>query len=485
VSAKQLLLEAAPDTALPGLQVKFGSQAEGHPDLLDPMVVPVVSGLSLRSNFAWALAGNVVYAVCQWGMIVALAKLGSSFMIGQFSLGLAIATPVLMFTNLHLRAVQASDARRFYSFGEYLQLRSVMTLAAIAVIGGIACLEHYERQTTMVILAVALAKGIEALSDIHYGLFQLNDRLDHTGASMMLRGAFSVVALSAGLYLTRDIFWACVGLALVWLAALLLFDFRRGRRFVAISEKFQQDSSWKNSWQSEYRTKGFRRHWNLMRLALPLGLVTTMASINLNMPRYFIESRMGEHQLGIFSALAYATVAITLVSDSLGQCAIPRMSRLYASGQLAEFRSALLQLSAIGGVLGLVGLAVARIIGTRLLAMFYSREYAAASQVFIVLMVATAIHCVAGVLTSGIVSARCFRIQVPMFALVMGSSALACWRLVPTSGLAGGALAMVVGAVVRLLLATAVVSYLFLVHAKHMAGHQVPDTRVDEWNSAL
>ena len=219
-----------------------------------------------------------------------------------------------------------------------------------------------------------------------------------------------------------------------------------------------------------------------MRLALPLGLVTTMASINLNMPRYFIASRMGEHQLGIFSALAYATVAITLVSDSLGQCAIPRMSRLYASGQLAEFRSALLQLSAIGAVLGLVGLAVARIMGARLLAMFYSREYAAASQVFIVLMLATAIHCVGGVLTSGIVSARCFRIQVPMFALVMGSSALACWRLVPTSGLAGGALAMVVGAVVRLLLATAVVSYLFLVHAKQMA---VPDTRVDEWNSAL
>jgi O-antigen/teichoic acid export membrane protein len=483
VSAKQSLLESTPGAALPGVLVKI-EPAQGRPGFLNPTVAPV-PGLSLRSNFSWALAGNVVYAVCQWGMIVALAKLGSSFMIGQFSLGLAIATPVLMFTNLHLRAVQASDAQRLYSFGEYLQLRSVMTLAAIAVIVGIACFERYERQTTMVILAVALAKGIEALSDIHYGLFQLNDRLDQTGASMMLRGAFSVVALSAGLYLTRDIFWACVGLALVWLGALLFFDIRRGRRFVTLSQKFQQPSSWKHSWQAGYRTKGFRRHWNLMRLALPLGLVTTMASINLNMPRYFIESRMGVHQLGIFSALAYATVAITLVSDSLGQSAIPLMSRLYASGQLAEFRAALVQLSIIGGALGLVGLAAARIVGTRLLTIFYSREYAAASRVFIVLMIATAIHCVGGVLTSGIMSARCFRVQVPMFALVTGSSALACWRLVPTWGLAGGAMAMVVGAVVRLLLAAAVVSYLFLVHAKGVAGLRAPHTRVDEWNSAL
>ena len=64
-------------------------------------ITSVMPGLSLRSNFVWILTGNLVYAACQWGMIVALAKLGSSFMVGQFSLGLAIATPVLKFTNLH------------------------------------------------------------------------------------------------------------------------------------------------------------------------------------------------------------------------------------------------------------------------------------------------------------------------------------------------------------------------------------------------
>ncbi len=72
--------------------------------------------LSLRSNFAWAVCGNAVYAICQWGMIVALAKLGSALMVGQFSLGLAIVTPVFMLSNLDLRAVQATDARRQFRF---------------------------------------------------------------------------------------------------------------------------------------------------------------------------------------------------------------------------------------------------------------------------------------------------------------------------------------------------------------------------------
>jgi O-antigen/teichoic acid export membrane protein len=388
-----------------------------------------------------------------------------------------------MFTNLHLRAVQATDAKRLYSFGEYLQLRSVLTLAAIVVIAGITWFENYGRQTTSIILAVAVAKGIETLSDIHYGLFQVNDRLDQTGISMMLRGAFSVFALSVGLYLTHDVFWGCIGLALVWLAAFLLFDVRRGRRFT--SQTFLQALTWASLWQREYRTRLLQRQWNLIRLALPLGIVTTMASINLNLPRYFIEARMGVHELGIFSALAYATVAMTLVGDSLGHCAIPRLSRLYARGQLAEFRSLLFQLLAIGCALGLAGLAIAQVLGAQMLAAFYSPEYAASSRVFVVIMVATAIHCVAGMLTSGIMSARFFAVQVPMFALVVVSTALACYRWVPTSGLIGGAEAMVVGAVLRLLLAASVVIYLFVVLAKHPPEHPVSRARIEEWNTSV
>ena len=86
------------------------------------------------------------------------------------------------------------------------------------------------------ILAVALAKAVETLSDIHYGLFQLNDRLDQTGRSMMLRGVLSVSALAITLYFIPDVFWGCMCVALAWALALVLFDVRRGRRLLACTE---------------------------------------------------------------------------------------------------------------------------------------------------------------------------------------------------------------------------------------------------------
>jgi O-antigen/teichoic acid export membrane protein len=410
-------------------------------------------GLSLRLNFAWILAGNLVFAICQWGAIVALAKLGSSFIVGQFSLGLAISTPVLMLTNLQLRAVQATDSRRLYSFGEYLRLRSILTLVGLMAIACIAWFGHYERQTAMVILLVAVAKGIETVSDIHYGLFQLNDRLDQSGKSMMLRGILSVAALSTALYLTRSLLWGSGALALVWIAALLFFDVRHGRRFVEGYPKFAGNA-------------GPGRRWDLIRIALPLGIATTMAALNLNMPRYFIHARLGERQLGIYSALAYTTVAMILVSDSLGHCAIPRLSRLYHGDRLAEFRSLLLRLITAGALLGIGGVVVVQFLGPRLLALIYGSEYAAHFRIFLLLILAAAIYCVACMLTIAITSARCFRIQVPLYAMVVGSNALACARWVPSAGLAGGAAAMLVAATVHFVLGAVVVGGLLRMKTK-------------------
>ncbi len=400
---------------------------------------PAMPALSLRSNFAWAVAGNTVYAVCQWGMIVALAKFGSSLMIGQFSLGLAIVTPVLMLTNLDLRAVQATDSRRQYLFREYLRLRLFSTLTGLAAIGAIVWIGRYEHRTAAVVLAVALAKAVETLSDIHYGLFQLNDRLNQTGRSMMLRGLLSVTALTAGLYLLHDVFWGCMSVALAWVAVLICFDAPCGRRLVSYTER---------AGPSE-RT-GLLRQVRLLFVALPLGIVTTVASLNLHMPRYFVQARMGERQLGIFSAMAYATVSLTLVGDSLGNSAIPKLSRLFAAGQFAEYRALIWRLLSLGVAIGSLALALARAFGSSLLTDFYNTEYAAYAGVFTLLMAAAAIHFIASMLTAGITSARRFRIQVPLYVLTAAATAWGCARWVPSMGLAGAALGVICGAVVRL-----------------------------------
>jgi O-antigen/teichoic acid export membrane protein len=65
---------------------------------------------------------------------------------------------------------------------------------------------------SFVIALVGLAKSIESISDLFYGLFQMNDRLDQIGKSMIIKGFISVLGFSAGLYLGHHILWAIAGI---------------------------------------------------------------------------------------------------------------------------------------------------------------------------------------------------------------------------------------------------------------------------------
>ena len=131
--------------------------------------VAAVAAPPLRVSFSWTLAGNVIYAACQFGMLSVLAKLGSPLIVGQYALGLAITAPVFMLTNLQLRGVQATDARHEYGFADYFTLRLISTLLGTLVILVITALAHYDTTTKAVILLLAAAKAIETVSDVIAG----------------------------------------------------------------------------------------------------------------------------------------------------------------------------------------------------------------------------------------------------------------------------------------------------------------------------
>src|SRR5947209_7215699 len=102
-----------------------------------PKALRVDSGAPVRSlshNLQWTIAGNVVYACTQWGILVLLAHLGDAAVVGRFSLGLAITAPIMLFAGLSLRTVQATDARREFLFADYAGLRLLMVAIALSAI---------------------------------------------------------------------------------------------------------------------------------------------------------------------------------------------------------------------------------------------------------------------------------------------------------------------------------------------------------------
>jgi O-antigen/teichoic acid export membrane protein len=417
--------------------------------------------LTLRVNFLWTLIGNVIYAACQWGMLVALAKLGTPQLVGEFALAMAITAPIVLGAGLSLRSVQATDAASEYPFGDYLLVRLLTTAAAGAVIVGIVWFSHYGWHKAAIILVVGLAKAFESISDIFYGLLQQHERMDRIAASMMIKGPLSLVALGAAIYLSGDLLLGVCGLAAAWLLLLIVYDARNGASVLKAAPNLEHTpvkfgSALARRLQVSWRPRALLA---LTLLALPVGIVMAIVSFNTNIPRYFIEHDLGAWDLGIFAAVAYPLAAGTIVVNALGQSAAPRLARYYADRDYRAFSSLIRKLLCLDLAIGVSGILLIWWAGRPILLLLYRPEYANSTGVFLWLGVAAGISYLASLLGYAMTAARYFRAQLPVFLIATLVTAVGCTILVPRYQLSGAAMAMILAAISQAIGSVAVITH--------------------------
>jgi len=395
----------------------------------------------LRHNFLWILLGRGVQAASQWGIVIVLAKLGNAEMVGRYALALAVSAPVILFCELKLREVQASDTNDLHHFRDYLSLRSVTLTLALLGILAVVLGSGYARAATGVILAVGLCKAVESVSDILFGLMQKHEKMQYIAISLMLRGVLSLVALSVVLYLLRDLLWAVAAMLGVDLVLLLTFDLTNARRMPDYRHSRTNQGAW-------YQWGALR---SLAQLAFPLGFGAALASLTLNAPRYVLARYHGDAALGYFAAVSYLPFAGTLAIEAMGQSALPRLARYYRE-DLPAYRRLLARMLGLTVVLGSCGILFAVVLGPRFLALAYRPEYARYSGVFVWMMLAGCMLYLCSIVGISLTARRALKVQMQIAIAVFASTVLACFLLVPAHAERGAAWSFLIGCAVWLAL---------------------------------
>jgi O-antigen/teichoic acid export membrane protein len=392
---------------------------------------------SLRANFAWTFAGNVLYGACQWGMLSVLAKLGNASIVGQFTLGLAVAAPVFMFTNLQLRAVQATDVSAETGFANYFTLRLLATLLGLIVVVALLPFAGASSAVRVVILLVSVSKCVECMSDVTAGLLQREEQLKRVAISLMMRGVASVLVFSLTFAYFRNLALAVAAMSVVWLAVLLSYDVRNVRALIGRHDPFFR----------------FDRHelWRLTMLGLPLGWVVFFGCLSVNIPRYFLQHYIGLADQGIYASLAYLVIAINMVVSALSVSVTTHLARLFADGDHRQFVRLLTKLSLLGVLIAVVGVPLTFLVGRPLLTLLYRREYADHVGLLALLVGIAGLTTIGNFLFCGLTAARTFRVQVPIYIvqLVIGVAGAALF--VPMLGLIGAGIALLLSAAVVVL----------------------------------
>lgn len=406
--------------------------------------------LSLRRNVSWTFAGNVVYSGGQMVIFILLAKLLDAERVGLYVLGLAITTPVFIFSNFGLRPVLATDARTPRPFSHYFTLRLILTALALLVSGGIILFGGYRGSAAAIIGAIAISKAIEAISDVFYGLFQQNERLDLMARSLILRSVAMMPACAAGVYITGTAHWGIAGIILSWLAVLLAHDYPRGR---LLTGSFKRGGDGRSGFLQFDR----RSLLPLAGLAFPLAIATVLHSLQLQVPRYLIEHFLGVALLGIYAGMSYPMFALRTVVAALGESAAQRLARLHAEARRTEYLRLLLTLTGIGVAGGIAMVMVIAVAGRQLILLLYKPEFATHVEAFVWIAAAWAASFVLSFAGYGITALRLFRVIPVLIAMAtLGTAGFGVW-LIPEYGLIGAAWAVLAAEGVMLPIYAAVI----------------------------
>ena len=380
-----------------------------------------------RGSLFFAFSSNVVYALSQAAMLVVLAKFGTPAMVGQFGLGLALTTPVLLLSKLQLRSAIVTDVEGEYSFADYARLRLVTTLAAIAVVACLLAASGPASGTTRVVLAVALVKAIEGASDLCSGVLQKHGQWGRIAFSACIKGVTAPFALWAGLTWFASPAVGLLGVAGCYAIVVALYESRWVRSLVA---------------GESARPLGWGSVKTLLRLTLPLGVVATLLSLHVNLPRYVVSAHLGVEALGYYTALTHLMVTGNTLVQALGQAGLASLARSHGIGRQA-FLHLLGYLLFAAFLVGLACLGAALILGSEILSFVYRKEYAGYADVFIWLSVGAVLTYLSSVLGYALTAARLFRVQVPLYAASAAVCVVASLAWVPSFGLKGAAFATI------------------------------------------
>jgi O-antigen/teichoic acid export membrane protein len=399
-----------------------------------PRTISAVEGdtRSLFGNFASVLFGRLFAALSMWLALVFLAKVSGPASVGIYALAQTVCIPLSEVAKTGLREIYSSDAAVAERFGDYFGFRLIAALVAFAAMAVSGLIQADAAAVLAVIVIYALVRCIDLISDIIYGLFQAQERMDYIGRSLCLIGPASMLLFSLGYWLTGSLVVAVAGQLVAQLGVLFLHDIPLGRHRGRI---FAPDA---------FRPRAsLIALLGMLRPAFPLTIATGLAMVAVYLPRMVVESELDVAALGFFAAIVALAMVPNRLVNTLGMAASVRLARLHREGDVRAFLRLLGGLTAIVAAGGALGLLIVALYGRIILTVVYTEDYAAHQPLLLWAGTAAVLRSLADVLKFGVVASRRFWWIAGPYGAAAAIAVAACFTLIPAHGLIGAGISLV------------------------------------------
>lgn len=265
-------------------------------------MVKDIKPLSTFSNTIWNALGCLFYLGCQWLTTVMVVRLSSSYSnSGLYAFAMASGVIFASIALYKVRTFQVSDLNNEFSSRQYIAFRLVTIL-----IGWIACIVYipiatgFDVSYVMISCLYLIFKSDESFSDVLYGIYQKNGRMDFIGISQFLRGLLSLGLFSLALFINAELSFSIVLMTLGCLSVTFFFDLPHARLFGEVKPDFD-----------------FAKLFNLGKICLLAMVASLFANSIVSVVRQYFGIVQGSEALGHYASVATPAVLIQVAATYL------------------------------------------------------------------------------------------------------------------------------------------------------------------------
>lgn len=313
---------------------------------------------SFLKNFIWNSLGTGINSFNSLFFLIIVTRVNDIQTAGIFSIAYATATILYTLAMYSGRLCQVTDIENKISDKDYIANRALTCIIMLIGATGFLLIKQYTGFKTSIFALLAIFKGLEAFSDILYGVMQKNELLYKAGQSLSLKGFVGIAAFLVVDLITRDLRWACFAVIVINLVVLVVYD------YILVSRKLINKDS----------------KVNLKNVVAILKseffvFVNSFAGIYiLNAPKYAIDSYLTEDIQAIYGYIMMPATVMTLFTQFIVMPFLGKLKDLYESKKLKEIENITFKIKLVVIAFGGFAVLAAFLLGPEFLGLVYGLD---------------------------------------------------------------------------------------------------------------
>lgn len=241
--------------------------------------------------------------------------------LGNYSLGLAIATPIFVFSQFGLRGVFLTKSSS-HKFSAYILVGLAGSILAITTVTVLSLI--FYPALIFIFILIALIKSVDAISDLLTAPYQATQRLNQVVVAYGMATLTSTIAVWLDLIAGGNL---VTTLAMILVLNLLVFS------LFLFPKVWRYSSEITPPVQPTHRFAGTR---SIFISGLPLGVAAGIIALTSSSPQIILENISGPAAVGLLGILLYAYGMAELLIGSIAQSWLPHTKGSFLTAESSD-----------------------------------------------------------------------------------------------------------------------------------------------------